>query len=436
MTGREAAWKRRSPARAQRPSRGSASIALVAVAALVLLCTQATPARGKGTVGPQRSIAERGTTIGFWAGEAVPGTDWDLPQTYWKRRDTHFYTPYLWRVLRHNQIPLYFNLRYRRDFGPVPPGMPHRRDALKIIRTANRIGVPVWGWILIPYTDGYWAWEGAAGEQLDAVKAAARWAKAKHVRLRGFALDPEPPVRTPFERTAAIMGGGTDATLSSLFQQAIDPAGQCSAWRGYARIAHWAQRHQIEIAAAPMPAALDDLRDGRLALQDATGFVVPDAPWDELYFQAYRSVFTYYSGDDPGPGIVSSYFRSARREFGSVGQVSLGSSGRGPYRRFASLVHDVRLAATLGAREVPIYSLERTLRAYGGPRSLIRLVQAAQSPFAGPAAARAKAPTHRATRLRAAIRRADIAATVNTPPVTASRGASLPPNRWRGGCRG
>lgn len=414
--------------------RNIATLALAAVAALASLGSQATPASGSGGVGPQRTLSEQGTTIGFWAGEAVPGTDWDLPQTYWKRRDTHFFTPYLWRVLRRNQIPLYFNLRYRRDFGPVPPGMPHRHDALKIIRTANRLGVPVWGWILIPYTDGYWAWEGAAGEQFDAVKAAARWARAKHLRLRGLALDPEPPVRTPFERTAAIMGGGTDATLSAFFQQAIDPAGQCTAWRGYAHIVHWARRHQIEITAAPMPAALDDIEDGRLALQDATGFVVPDAPWDELYFQAYRSVFAYYSGHDPGPGIVASYFRSARREFGSLGQISLGSSGRGPYRRFASLVHDVRLAATLGAREVPIYSLERTLRAYGGPRSLIRLVRAAQHPFAGPAATRTRAPTDRATRLRAAVRRADRAATASTLPITASRGASLPPNRWPDGC--
>jgi len=76
---------------------------------------------------------------------------------------------------------------------------------------------------------------------------------------------------------------------------------------------------------------------------------VPNAPWDELYFQAYRSVFAYHSGRDPGPGIVSSYLRSARHEFGSVGQISLGSSGRGPYRRLSSLIHDVRLAATLGA---------------------------------------------------------------------------------------
>jgi hypothetical protein len=418
------------------PSRRHVFIAFAALVALALLSPQAASARDRSAIGPQAALAQQGTTIGFWAGEAVPGTDWDLPDTYWKRRDTHFYTPALWRVLRRNQIPLYFNLRYRRDFGPVPPGKPHRHDALRIIRKANRLGVPVWGWVLVPYSEGYWAWEGAAAEHFRAVKALVRWAREKRVRLQGLALDPEPRLRTPFESTAAIMGGGSDATLSSLFQQAIDPAGQCSAWRGYAHIVRWARGHNVRITAAPVPAALDDLGDGSLALQDAIGFVLPDAPWDELFFQAYRSVLTYFSGHDPGPGIVSSYFRSARSEYGEIGQVSLGSSGRGPYRRFATLLHDVRLAATLGAREVPIYSLERTLRAYGGPRALVRLVEAARHPFAGPAATKSSAPTSEANRLRAAIRRTDKAATVNTRAITATRGASLPANSWPNACGG
>ncbi len=410
-------------------------IAVAALVALALLVPQAALARGRA-VGKQTAVGRGATRIGFWAGESVPGTDWGSPGTYWKRRDTHAYTPYMWRVLRRNRIPLYFNLRYRRDFGPIPPGKPHRHDALKIIRTANRLGVPVWGWVLIPYADGYWAWEGAAAEQFAATRALAHWARKKHVRLRGLVLDPEPPVRTPFETAAAIVGGGSETALSSLFQQGIDPAGQCSAWRGYARIVGWARRHDIDIAAAPVPTALDDLDDRRLALQDATGFIVPKAPWNELYFQAYRSVFAYHSGRDPGPGIVSSYLSSARHDFGNAGQISLGSSGRGPYRRLSSLIHDVRLAATLGARQIPIYSLERTLRSYGGPDALVRLAEAAKHPFAGRAANRSTAATAKANELRAAIRHTDRAATLDTRAITASHGASQPPNRWPNGCSG
>jgi len=234
-----------------------AAIALAAAAALMLLTAQAPSAAGTAVVGPREAFAPQGrTTIGFWAGEAVPGTDWSAPETYWYRRDTHAYTPYLWEVLRRYQIPLYFNLRYKRDFGPVPVGEPQRYDALRIIRTANRLGVPVWGWILVPYSDGYWAWEGAAAEHFDAVRSLAHWAHEKRLRLRGFVLDPEPRVRTPFETTAAILGGGNDAVFPALFQQAIDPAGQCAAWQGYARIPRWAERHHIRVATAPAPSAL------------------------------------------------------------------------------------------------------------------------------------------------------------------------------------
>ncbi|HWA52744.1 MAG TPA: hypothetical protein VG816_01090 [Solirubrobacterales bacterium] len=411
-----------------------------ALAALLLLpgASAAAAARsqagGPGAIDPGQAVAKPPTRIGFWAGEAVPGTDWDEPDTYWAPRDTHFYTPRLWRVLRRNRIPLYFNLRYKRDFGPIPPGKPHHDDALRIIRTANRLGVPVWAWVLVPYSDGYWAWEGDAAQQFAAVRSLTAWAKSKHVELRGLALDPEPRLRTPFETTSAIMGGGDNPIFSALFREALDPVAQCVAWRGYARIVDWAKRRQIPIVAAPMPAALDDIGDRSLALQDAASFILPDAPWNALYFQAYRSVFAYYSGRDPGPGIVSAYLRTARREFGSVGQVSLGSAGRGPYRRFASLLNDVRLAATLGAREVPIYSLERTLRSYGGPRAVTRLARAARHPYLGPAASRSVATTSGARTLRGAVHRADRAATASTPEVSAARGATMRANSWPNGC--
>jgi hypothetical protein len=200
-------------------------------------------------------------------------------------------------------------------------------------------------------------------------------------------------------------------------------------------IQRWAARNHVTLATAPSPLALDDAEDGHLALQDAAGFIVPKAPWHEVFFQAYRSAFAYYAGRDPGPGIISSHFHSAQREFGSRGQVSLGSAGRGRYERFSTLLHDVRLAATLGARDLPIYSLERTLRAYGGPRSLIRLVEAAQRPFVGNKRAKASAAGPRATALRAAIRSSDAAAAAATPAITARRrGTSQAANSWPGGC--
>ena len=400
--------------------------ATTAIVALALLALQASGAQGATA-----------TTVGFWAGEAVPGTSWGDPGTYWNRRDVHAFTPYLWRVLAENQVPLYFNLRYERDFGPVPPGEPHRHDALPILREANRLGVPVWGWVLVPFSDGYWASESNAAEQFRAVKSLVGWARQEGVVLQGLALDPEPPVGTPQETSAALLGGAGEAALPTLLGRPTNPAGQCAAWVAYEGIAHWAANHGVALSAAPMPTALDDLEDGRLALEDASDFVLPLGPWHELFFQAYRSVFAYHAGVDPGPGIVTSYLRSARRQFWDVGQVSLGSAGRGPYRRFRNLLHDVRLAATLHAREVPIYSLERTLRSYGGPRALIRLVQAARHPFTGKLARAATAPTPEADAIRATIRANDAALAGAMPELTEKAGVGAQEaNPWPGGCGG
>lgn len=423
----------------QAHARQRSTIAIAALAVLGLLSWLAPLSQGRNTIGlghgrSTSPLPTGGTTIGFWAGESVPGTNWGSPGTYWNRRSTRLYTPYMWDVLRTYRIPLYLNLRYRRDFGPVPLGKPRRRDGLAIVRQANRMGVPVWGWVLVPFSTGYWAWNGSAAEHFDAVKELVRWTRAKGVHLDGLVIDPEPPATTSGGPFAAFLRGGQEVTLPELFQRTIDPAGQCAAWSTYVRMARWARSRRIDLAAAPLAMALDDLGDGSLALQDAAEFSVPAAPWHELFFQAYRSVFAYHGGSDPGSGIVSSYLRSARRAFGSAGQVSLGSAGRGPYRHFSRLVHDVRLAATLGARTVPIYSLERTLSAYGGPRSLIRLARAAKRPFTGARARTATAPTAQADAVRAALRAADTAASAATPNVTASRGSSQPPNTWPNGC--
>jgi hypothetical protein len=387
----------------------------------------------EAAVGPPATVLRAESRVGFWAGEAVPGTDWKSPDTYWNRRATRLYTPELWSVLRRYRVPLYLNLRYRRDFGPIPSGKPHYNDALRLVRRANRHGVPIWGWVLIPYSSGYWAWEGAALEELKAVRALVRWTKIKRLRLKGAVLDIEPPLNLPFQSTAATMGavGGFPALLG----QTISPGIQCAAWRRYLRIVRWAKRHDVPLSASPSAAALDDIEDHRLALQDAAQFVLPPADWNELFFQAYRSVFAYYSGRDPGPGIVSSYLASARSGFGEAGQISLGSAGRGPYTRLRNLIHDVRLAATLGARKVPIYSLERTLRAYRGPASIVRLAKAGDRPFRGSRATEASAAARRARALRSAVGSWDSAAVSATRMSLDATGQRLHPNTWPNGCQ-
>jgi hypothetical protein len=330
-------------------------------------------------------------------------------------------------------MQLYFNLRFRSDFGPLPKGRHRHHEALKILRAANRYRVPVWGWVLIPYSAGYWAWEGAAEEEMRAVQTLVRWKAKNKVRLRGIVIDPEPPVDTPYATTAAILRGGGKA-LSSILRRDIDPAGQCAAWAGYSDIVAWAHARHIRIAAAPAPTVLDDLDDGRLALQDASQFVVPDAGWNELFFQAYRSVFYYFRRHDPGSALVASYLLSARAHFGKAGEVTIGSAGRTGYRTLGALVHDVRLAATLGAGELPIYSLERTLHAYGGLSALDRLAWASHHPFKRSARALAASTKKAAVSVHTALARTDSYAASATSALAAAAGSSAIANPWPAAC--
>lgn len=373
------------------------------------------------------------TRLGFWAGESVPGTDYKKPDTYWNARSTRVYKPRLWETLSRDRMQLYFNLRFRDDFGPLPKGRNRHHEAARVLRTANRYRVPVWGWVLIPFRAGYWAWEGAAEEEMRAVQSLVHWKKRNHIRLRGIVIDPEPPIGTPYNQTAAILRGGGGA-LNSVLRQNLDPAAQCAAWGGYSDIVAWAHARHLRIAAAPAPTALDDLGDGRLALQDASQFIVPHAGWNKLFFQAYRSVFYYFRRHDPGPALVSSYLQSARAHFGRAGEVTIGSAGRTGYRHLGQLVHDVRLAATLGARELPIYSLERTLHAYGGPAALDRLAWAARHPFKSRKRALAAGARKAAVSVHTALARTDSYAAVATSAIAAETGATAIANPWPSAC--
>jgi hypothetical protein len=378
-------------------------------------------------------VATAKTRLGFWAGESVPGTDYKKPSTYWKPRSIRVYKPRLWETLSRDRMSLYFNLRFRSDFGPLPKGRHRHHEALRVLREANRYRIPVWGWVLIPFSAGYWAWEGAAEEEMRAVQSLVHWKAKNHVHLKGVVIDPEPPVGTPYGQTAAILRGG-GAALNLIFRHNLNPAAQCAAWSGYSDIVAWAHTHHVRIAAAPTPTALDDLGDGRLALQDASQFVLPRAGWNKVFFQAYRSIFYYYRRHDPGPALVASYLLSARSHFGRAGEVSIGSAGRTGYRKLGQLVHDVRLAATLGARELPIYSLERTLHAYGGLGALEQLAWAAHHPFKRKKQAEAAAVKRAAVSVHTALARTDSYAAVATSSIAAESGATAIANPWPEAC--
>jgi hypothetical protein len=384
-----------------------------------------------GAFALQAAGAGGATRVGFWAGEELKGAGTVFeaaPEDYWNPRDTSAWTPRLWRVLARGRVPLYINLRYRRDFGPLPPGMPRRNDALALIRHAQRLGIPLWAWIVVPYADGYWSYEGNASTTKAALRSLRRWAAREGIRLRGAAIDSEPSIEETNRLFAAF--GSDPSQLSSYLDDTVDPLRQCAGVRAYAGILEWARERNLRLVAAAYPPVLDDLADGNLALQDVLDVVtLPPGGWGAVYFMAYRSLYEQLFGGDPGSGLISSYFRSARARLGAGGQVTLGIAGMEPYGSVESLVHDVRLLATLGARTVPIYSLEGAAAAFGS-RGVAKVVRAARRPFTGAAEA-ATAPSSAAEGDRALLASLDAAAGLATPVITADHpGGSQAPNAY------
>src|SRR3954451_4220877 len=115
---------------------------------------------------------------------------------YWtERRDTRIYTPALWRTLARTHTRLALHLRYGRDFGPTPPGMPRIEDALPLLRAANRHHVAVSAWLVVPYANGYWAHERNAPLVTTAVRSFVAWAREQHVRVTGVLIDLEASIQ-------------------------------------------------------------------------------------------------------------------------------------------------------------------------------------------------------------------------------------------------
>ena len=120
---------------------------------------------------------------------------------------------------------------------------------------------------------------------------------------------------------------------------------------------------------------MDDLLNGDMALADALDLAPVLPGYHRLYLQAYRT----YS--DAGPDYVSEYLLGMRDLFGRAGEVTLGDTTMAePYLSVEPLIDDVRLAAGLGARRVPIFNLSGSLSKFG-VSGIRRLGRAADDPM-------------------------------------------------------
>lgn len=370
--------------------------------------------------------------VGYWLGEKVvprPGETPSKASTYYNAADRSALTADVWRILAARRIPLYLHLRYGRDFGPLHPGA--QSDAVALVRKANSLGVPVIGWIVVPPEQGYWAYQGNAQVTFEAVKAWTAWKTTRHLRFEAVALDQEFSSQNLRAYVAALTGQDPEK-LSSWMRGNVDPPAQCAALRTYRDLISWAHRAGVRVDAAEAPMVVDDLADGKLALQNALQIAGSSPGYDRLYLMAYRSAVGEMARD-PGPAYASSYYTAMQKYFGASGQVSLGIPGEGAYAALAPLVNDVRMLVGLGAKQIPIYSLEAMVGKFG-PEGLEALAQAAERPMSGAELAAFTKPTPGSEGAHAMSRSHDAMASALTVAVTTQQGRPQAPNSWPDGC--
>jgi hypothetical protein len=419
---------------ARTPRGGSRWLARKSVATLEALAVVLVASQLIGQAAESRQHSRSSPSIvGFWAGEdaALPQGQKKptSPETYYDPAYRGDLTPEVWRVLADYHVPLYLNVRYGRDFGPVPRNV--HSDVVALVRKANSLGVPIIAWIVIPYEQGYWAYQGNAQAMSAAVKAWAEWRKANHLRFASLAIDQEFSWQN-LQTYIAIVTSHDPEKLSSWMRTNIDPSAQCSAFHAYKELISWVHLHGIAVEAAEAPMVADDLADSKLALQNALQITGSSPGYDQMYLMAYRSAVAQ-AGFDPGPAYPASYYASMQKYFGAVGQVSLGIPGQAPYNTLSPLVNDVRMLVGLGATEIPIYSLEEMVTAFGAA-GIKEVAEAAKHPMQGSELAEAIKPSPATAGMMGMSKSQDATAVELTVSVTKEKGHPQQPNSWPDGC--
>jgi hypothetical protein len=364
-----------------------------------------------------------GAQVGFWASQTLQPCATSTDPAYCPR-DLSSYTPAVWKVLAETKGALYINMVYTSDFGPTPAGQKPRTDGLALIRHADALNIPVSAWITAPLNGGTFANENNAALMDRAVKTFHSWSIQQHLKIHEVDLDLEFPLG---DQPLAQAAAGDLSGIESLMKANIDPAHQCRAIASYADTIRWAHAHGMRIAGTPVPFALDDLKDGHLALGDALDITAFPPGYDEWYLQAYRS----YS--NPGPGYVATYYRDMQHYFGARGQISLGGTGQPPYDKVANLVQDVRMLAGLGATAIPIFDLDGTVRTFGAD-GLRAVIEAGRHPLTGAALAAASKDDAYSDQNRQFFEHLDSVATALTQVVTTAEGHPRAPNAYPNGC--
>ncbi|NVM27539.1 MAG: hypothetical protein HWN65_01745 [Candidatus Helarchaeota archaeon] len=229
----------------------------------------------------------------------------------------------------------------------------------------NAANVRVYAWLLLDYSEGYWAADSNVLEFENLTSTFIAWAKANNLTYEGIMIDSEPSYQRLNAIQEQIGSFNIYGALMDLRRTATSGNHEFAKERYEALVnSIQAQGYEAMVVGFPMP--IDDLADGDDTLQQLMGVsTMPPYNWNYSSFMIYRSTYQDMIKVDFGSYMVYSYAKTTWNLFGTQSSISLARSGQSPYSSLDEMKKDAFIVKNMGFNEVIWISFERFDRQFG-----------------------------------------------------------------------
>ena len=195
-------------------------------------------------------------------------------------------------------------------------------DFAPLLRAAERAGVGVDAWLLLPYEEHLYVGQASIAYTRDLARQAADYFEEENLKVRAFVFDCEPSPLLGRELFAAVRARSPRQLVQALRAQ-LDPEGFQRDTAEINRLVAELRARGYAVDGAANRAFLDAQARRNVALEDALNAPVSGVAWDALSFITYRyraSQLTYVA-------MLNRYATLAQRLYGDRAALDVGLIG-------------------------------------------------------------------------------------------------------------
>ena len=209
----------------------------------------------------------------------------------------------------------------------------------ELLRAAERAGVAVDAWLLLPYAEHLYVGQASADATRALARQAADFFARENLSVRAFTFDCEPSPLLGRELYAAAQAKSLRRLAATLRDQ-LDPERFRRDAAALDALAAELRTRGYAVDGAANRAFLDAQARGNVALEDALNAPVSGVGWDALSFIAYR----YRASQENYLALLNRYATLARRLYGARAALDVGLLGD-----YADIPQNAERAALFGA---------------------------------------------------------------------------------------